>query len=150
MSLRKIVAIGALSLAVGFPVAALARATLQITNNTNYDSASYVNNWLCSSKIKVLPENTRVTKRHSSTTLSYLNLYAACAGKESSCTADIYGNADCQDASPEHPIGKIGTATINTDTGLQRVDVTDPRFAAQWDLTHVTINCSASNPELCS
>ncbi len=154
MSFKKIIVTGCAVAAMGFSLSAMAGATLTITNNTNYDSASFVNGLACSSAI---PGLNGVTPRHGENKLTYVELYIACANHEANCTAVIYGNNSCCGAKSTDVCGNliqaIGTATINTSTGLQSVNVTDPRFVATWTKGAkgtVTIGCAASNPELCT
>lgn len=147
MSLRKIFMVGCLMSAVSLPLSALAGVSLTIDNQTNFDSASIVNGSLCTNKIPI-PGN--VTKAHTVNTISSVSLYIACHGNEANCTAEIYGNATCSQPNEQNPIGKIGTAIVDTSSGLKSVTVTDPRFTETHDATHVSIMCAASNPELCS
>lgn len=146
MSLKKHFAVSFTALLLSAPFVAFAGIDLTINNQTNFDSASAVNGGLCSTK---LPFKNNFTPRGQSNVISAISLSVACGRNRTSCSAVIYANKDCAQPADPNGVGAIGTAVINLDTGVQRVDITDKRFTETHDGTHVTLSCSADHPEVC-
>ncbi len=91
----------------------IANATLSITNNTNFDSTSIINN-TCST---ALGNKKGVTKRHSSNTVPDSAILLICGRTPDNCVADLRMTADCTGDS-------IATLVFSITSGITSATLT--------------------------
>lgn len=116
-------------IALSLPLTTFA-TPLTIVNNTAQFSTAVLNGMMCSSR---LPGGVGITSPHSTNVVSERILKLACLGHSSNCQADIYMTNDCSG-------GKVGSAYLNTATGIYSVAVSDPRYAVTYNGFYVTIS----------
>jgi hypothetical protein len=108
MSVKKKLMTGMLMLGASLPL--MANAGLTITNNTDFDSTSIINNApICSSSM-----TGGVTPAHSVNNVPDKTVWWACITNTTNCTADVYLTNNCTGP-------KIATVTFDVKTGIKSV-----------------------------
>ena len=114
MSIRKIVFLFAATICAALPLQAQA-AALTITNNTNFDSTSIINNGPCSTKLG--PSGT--THAHSTNVVPDSIVKMACQRSPSNCTAVVYLNGSC--TAPA-----VYIVVLDVNAGIKSAEPIDP------------------------
>jgi hypothetical protein len=122
MSIKKTLFLVGALFCVALPFQAIAMGggeSLVITNNTDLDSTSKINNMACSSS--VLGEG-GITHAHSTNAVSNTKLRVACALNRENCVADVYMTTVCERSGQP----KIATVVFSVNTGIKSVVINNP------------------------
>jgi len=92
------------------PLAAQASA-LTVVNNTDHDSTTVTNGFMCSSK---LPGGNGITRAHTTNVISENTINIACLRNKENCKADVYMSNNCSG-----PI--VATVIFSTKSGIKDV-----------------------------
>lgn len=89
---------------------------LKITNNTDKDSTSKINDGSCSSS--VLGES-GITRAHSTNEVSNAKIRVACVANRENCRADVYMTTVCEKSGQP----RVATVILNVNTGIKDVQM---------------------------